>query len=179
MEHGPITLQREQAARLLGGGIRFFLGAALTASQTAGGYAPFALGLVAAAGPGLGGAAALAGTGVGALLFMEFAQALPHLAIAVLILTAATAFRGSSTLARPKVLALTAGGLSQAVWGIYVIQSLAPLEKLTPCRRVRTTDILFSPQAHSVARPGYRFPEASILIRVSYTLRMIRVEATL
>ena len=31
MEHGPITLQREQAARLLGGGIRFFLSAALTA----------------------------------------------------------------------------------------------------------------------------------------------------
>ena len=53
MEHGPITLQREQAVRLLGGGIRFFLGAALTASQTAGGYAPFALGLVAAAGPGM------------------------------------------------------------------------------------------------------------------------------
>ena len=133
MEHSPITLQKEQAVRLLGGGIRFFLGAALTASQTAGGYAPFALGLVAAAGPGLGGAAALAGTGVGALLFMEFAQALPHLAIAVLILTAATAFRGSPTLARPKVLALTAGGLSLAVWGIYVIQSLSPLEKLTPC----------------------------------------------
>ena len=133
MEHGQITLRREQAAQLLGGGIRFFLAAALTASQTVGGYAPFALGLVAAAGPGFGGGAALAGTGVGALLFMDFAQALPHLGIAVLILTAVTAFRGSKTLARPKVLALTAGVLSLAVGGIYVIQSLAPLEKLTPC----------------------------------------------
>ena len=49
MEHGPITLGKEQSARLLGWGIRFFLAAALTASQTPGGYAPFALGLVAAA----------------------------------------------------------------------------------------------------------------------------------
>ena len=133
MEHGQITLRRERAAQLLGGGIRFFLAAALTASQTVGGYAPFALGLVAAAGPGFGGGAALAGTGVGALLFMDFAQALPHLGIAVLILTAVTAFRGSKTLAQPKALALTAGVLSLAVGGIYVIQSLAPLEKLTPC----------------------------------------------
>ena len=48
MEHGPITLGKEQSAKLLGWGIRFFLAAALTASQTPGGYAPFALGLVAA-----------------------------------------------------------------------------------------------------------------------------------
>ena len=42
MEHGPITLGKEQSAKLLGWGIRFFLAAALTASQTPGGYAPFA-----------------------------------------------------------------------------------------------------------------------------------------
>lgn len=133
MEHGPITLQREQAARLLGAGIRFFLGAALTAGRTAGGYAPFALGLTAAAGTGLWGAAALTGNAVGALLFLEFSSALPHLAIAVLILTAASAFQGSALLARPKVQAVTAGLLSLAVWGIYVVQSLSPVEKLTPC----------------------------------------------
>ena len=65
MQHGQITLEREQSARLLSWGIRFFLTAALTASQTPGGYAPFALGFVAAAGPGAGGIAALAGAGVG------------------------------------------------------------------------------------------------------------------
>ena len=59
MEHSPITWERGQTARLLEVGIRFFLAAALTASQTAGGYAPFALGLVSAAGAGLPGAAAL------------------------------------------------------------------------------------------------------------------------
>ena len=133
MEHGPITLGKEQSARLLAWGTRFFLAAALTASQTPGGYAPFALGLVAAAGPGMGGAAALAGAGLGALLFMDFASALPFLATGVLILTAATAFQGSQRLTRPGVVALTAAMLFLAVGGIYVIQSLSPLRHLTPC----------------------------------------------
>ena len=133
MEHGPITLGKEQSARLLAWGTRFFLAAALTASQTPGGYAPFALGLVAAAGPGMGGAAALAGAGLGALLFMDFASALPFLATGVLILTAATAFQGSQRLTRPGVVALTVAMLFLAVGGIYVIQSLSPLRHLTPC----------------------------------------------
>ena len=133
MEHGPITLGKEQSARLLGWGIRFFLAAALTASQTPGGYAPFALGLVAAAGPGMNGAAALAGAGLGALLFLDFASALPFLAVGVLLLTAATAFQGSQKLTRPGAVAVTAAGLFLAVGGIYVIQSLSPLRHLTPC----------------------------------------------
>ncbi len=133
MRYGQITLEREQSARLLGWGIRFFLAAALTASQTPGGYAPFALGCVAAAGPGADGAAALLGTGVGALLFLDFADALPFLATAILILTAATAFQGTRMLAGRRVLPLTAAGLGMAVGGIYVIQSLSPLDHLTPC----------------------------------------------
>ena len=133
MEHSPITWERGQTARLLEVGIRFFLAAALTASQTAGGYAPFALGLVSAAGAGLPGAAALAGTAAGSLLFLEFSAALPHMAIAILILTAATSFRGVARLNGPRAQALIAAGLTLAVQGIYVAQSLAPLENLTPC----------------------------------------------
>ena len=110
MRYGQISLEREQSARLLGWGIRFFLAAALTASQTPGGYAPFALGCVAAAGPGADGAAALVGAGVGALLFLDFADALPFLATGILILTAATAFQGSRLLAGKRVLPLTAAG---------------------------------------------------------------------
>lgn len=133
MEHEQMTLGREQSARLLGCGIRFFLAAALTASQTPGGYAPFALGYVAAAGAGVEGMAALWGTGMGALLFLEFSAALPHLAVAVLLFAAATAFRGVAALNRPKILAATTAGLFLAVGGIYVLQSLAPLEDLVPC----------------------------------------------
>ena len=91
MRYGQIILEREQSARLLAWGIRFFLAAALTASQTPGGYAPFALGCVAASGPGAGGIAALVGAGLGALLFLDFANALPFMATAILIFTTATA----------------------------------------------------------------------------------------
>ena len=133
MEQGQITLDRQRTAQWVGNGVRFFLAAALTASQTVGDYAPFALGLMAAAGPGMAGGFALAGTGLGALLFMDFADALPHVAVAVLILTAATSFQGSAFWMRPRVLAWTAGLLALAVWGVYVLQSLSPMEKLTPC----------------------------------------------
>ena len=75
---GPILKGR--AAELPAWGARFFLAAALTATQIPGGYAPFALGCVAACGPGPAGIAALLGAGAGALLFLDFSSALPFLA---------------------------------------------------------------------------------------------------
>ena len=133
MEHGQVMLKQNRSARLVAWGVRFFLAAALTASQMPGGYAPFALGCVAAAGAGMEGAAALAGTLTGSLLFLDFGAALPHLAVAVLIVAAATAFRGTAALNRPAVSAGVAAGLFLAVGGIYVLQSLSPLEELTQC----------------------------------------------
>ena len=133
MAQGAITWKQEQSARLLGWGIRFFLAAALTASQTTGGYAPFALGSVAAAGAGGDGLAALLGTALGAGLFLDFADALPHLAAGLLILTAATAVRGTSIPEKPWFLPLSAGGISLCISGIYVLQALAPLNHLGPC----------------------------------------------
>ena len=61
MGHRDMIWSRHQPAQLLAWGIRFFLAAALTATQTPGDYAPFALGCVAACGPGAGGIAALLG----------------------------------------------------------------------------------------------------------------------
>ncbi len=133
MQHGHITLEREQSARLLSWGIRFFLTAALTASQTPGDYAPFALGCAAASGAGGGGIASLVGAGLGAALFLDFASALPFLAAAVLVFTTATAFRGSAIARKAWFVPVTAAGFSLAVGGIYVIQSLSPLDHLTPC----------------------------------------------
>lgn len=133
MRYGQITLEKEQSARLLGWGIRFFLTAALTASRTPGGYAPFALGCIAAAGPGADGGAALLGGLVGAVLFVDFADALPFLAAGILILTAATAFQGTRFLSGRRVMALTAAVLFLVVSGIYVLQSLSPWDRLTPC----------------------------------------------
>lgn len=128
-----IAWKREQSAQLLFGGIRFFLAGALTATQTAGGYAPFALGCVAAAGPGFGGGAALAGASLGALLMMEFADALAFCATAILIYTASMAFQGLPVLERPIVMPLLSGLMVLSVGGIYVMQSLSPEKMVAPC----------------------------------------------
>ena len=133
MQHGQVVLEREQSARLLTWGIRFFLTAALTASQMPGGYAPFALGCVAASGPGAEGVAALIGAGVGAVLFLDFASALAFLATAILIFTTATAFRGMRLAEKPLFLPLTGAGLFFAVQLIYLLQALPPMEQVGPC----------------------------------------------
>ena len=133
MEYRELIRGRQQAARPLAWGIRFFLTAALTASQTPGDYAPFALGCVAACGPGAEGIAALLGAGVGAVLFLDFAAALPFLAAAILIFTTAAAFQGLKLLDGPWFHPLAGAGLFLAVSGIYVLQSLSPLRDLGPC----------------------------------------------
>ena len=175
MEHGQTTLGREQSMRLMVWGIRFFLAAALTASRTPGGYAPFALGVIAAAGAGADGAAALAGAAAGAVLFLDFAEALPHLATGVLILTAATAFRGVKAVLRPRVQAAMSGCIFLAVSGIYVLQSLAPLEDLTPCLAAAGLTIaatwffqpLLQPENDRPAAEGVLFLSAAFLLALT------------
>jgi len=128
---GIMTWERAKTAQLLEGGIRFFLTAALTASHTPGGFAPFALGCVAAAGEQVG--VSLAGAAMGALLFLPFAEALPFLAEALLIVTCAAAFRDTGLAGKPLFLPLVAGGLVLAVGGIYAAQSLEPAGRLAGC----------------------------------------------
>jgi stage II sporulation protein E len=148
------TFSREQNVRILGWGIRFFLAAALTAAQLPGGYVPFALGCVSAAGPGAEGMSALLGAGVGMFLFLDFNSGLAQLAAAILICTAATAFRGLRISEKPSFGPLCAAGLFLAVKGIYVIQSANPIKDLFPCL---TAVILTGISAWSYAplmRPG-------------------------
>lgn len=175
MEHRQVMLEQNRSARLVAWGVRFFLAAALTASQMRGGYAPFALGCVAAAGAGMEGAAALAGTLTGALLFLDFGDALPHLAVAVLIVAAATAFRGTTVLNRPAVSASVAAGLFLAVGGIYVMQSLSPLEELTQCLAAAGLTgasawffrPLLWPETERPASEGVLFLAAALLLALS------------
>ena len=131
--HGQITLDHARAARFLNGGVRFFLAAALTAAGIAGGGAPFALGFTAACGAGLDGMCALAGSAVGALVFLDFSSGLAHIAVAILIYTAAAAFRGLRLTERAAFMPAMAAAMTLAVEGIYAAQSLSPLEHLTPC----------------------------------------------
>ena len=172
MEYGSMSIQRLQSGRWLNWGIRFFLTAALTASQTAGGYAPFALGCIAAAGPGADGAAALLGGVTGALLFLDFQQVLALAAIGILILTAATAFRDTAFLQKPWVLPVLAAGMVLAVGGIYVLQSLDPLSHAAPCAAASVlTGVsahfftrLFQPEEDRLAPEGLLFLGAALTL---------------
>lgn len=174
MEHGPMTLQRLRSGRWPGWGIRFFLTAALTASQTVGSYAPFALGCVAAAGPGADGAAALLGGVAGALLFMEFSRVLAFAAVGVLVLTAVTAFQDTALLRRGWVLPVLSAVMVLAVEGIYVTQSLSPEDELTPCAAAA---ILTGVSAHflrSLFRPSddRLAPEGLLFLGAALTLAL-------
>lgn len=126
-------LNEEQSVRLFSRGIQFFLAAALTASQTPGGYAPFALGCVVASGAGGEGLFALLGTLVGAVLFLNFSAGLAHLAAAVLICTVAVTFRGLKIAKKVWFFPFCAASILLAVRGIYVIQSASPVRELLPC----------------------------------------------
>lgn len=165
----------EQSVRLFSRGIQFFLAAALTASQTPGGYAPFALGCVAASGAGGEGLFALLGTLVGALLFLNFSAGLAHLAAAVLICTATVAFRGLKAAKRAWFFPLCAGGLLLAVRGIYVLQSASPIRDLLPCLTAvlltaiaaRGYDALFRPSAAHPSPDALTFLAATLLCALS------------
>lgn len=165
MEHETVEVRRVRPEQWVGWGIRFFLTAALTASQTVGGYAPFALGCMAAAGPGADGAAALLGGVIGALLFLEFQRMLALAAVGILVLTAATAFRETAFWHRSWVLPGAAAVMVLAVGGIYVTQSLDPLAEAAPCVAAAALtgvsayffDRLFQPEAGKLAPEGLLF----------------------
>ena len=77
-----------------GSGVLFHFGAGLVLSQAEflNGYAPFALGFLAASGPGAEGFAALCGSVLGYLLGMGFSSALRYTAAAILIFSVSFAF---------------------------------------------------------------------------------------
>lgn len=114
-------------------GVRFFLTAALCAARIGGGEAPFALGCVAAAGPGAGGIAALLGCGMGLALFLDFASGLIQLGSAILIAAAMTALQGTKLAEKRGFAPVCSGGLYFAVKGIWVLRSADPAAGLPLC----------------------------------------------
>lgn len=165
-----LTLDREQSARLAGWGIRFFLAAALTAAQFPEAGAPFALGCVAAAGAGGAGMAALLGTGLGTLLFLPFDQGLPHLAVAVLMVTTATALHGLKLLRRQWAVPFCAAALYLTVHLMYVVQSLSPLERLPACLIAAVLTGASAWAYGPLLEPGRASPEPNALRFLAVTL---------
>ena len=92
MKRGELAVKLERWEPLAPCAACFLLTAVLCGAQLFGGYAPFALGLVAAAGSGKRGLAALLGGVAGALVFLDFSHALRTLAVVVLLYTANNAF---------------------------------------------------------------------------------------
>ena len=84
MKRGELAVKLERWEPLAPCAACFLLTAVLCGAQLFGGYAPFALGLVAAAGSGKRGLAALLGGVAGALVFLDFSHALRTMAVAEL-----------------------------------------------------------------------------------------------
>lgn len=109
--------------RLIRCAIHFLLAAILSGSQIFGGYAPFGLAFVAAAGAGMEGLSALLGLLVGAFLFMEFTAAMKYLAIAILIFSVSLAFFDTKLYRRQPFLPLSTAACTAAVGFVYWAQA--------------------------------------------------------
>lgn len=111
--------------------LRLFIGAALSANQIFGGYAPFALGFLSAMGDGAGGLAALSGLLLGAAFWMRFPRALRLAAAAVLIFCANISFADTKPMQRPLFRPFFTGGIMAAVEVIYLVSGHADLVEWT------------------------------------------------
>lgn len=103
--------------------VRFLLAAILAGSQIFGGYAPFALGFVAAAGSGMEGLCALLGLMTGALLFMPFLSAMKYIAAAILIFSVSVAFYDTKLYRKNAFLPLITAACTAAVGFVYLSRS--------------------------------------------------------
>ena len=88
----PLVLESAWVALASQCATRFLLSAVLAVGDILGGYSPFALGFVAASGPGAGGFFALLGASMGYLLSKPLVDAFRYLATAILIYAVAFAF---------------------------------------------------------------------------------------
>lgn len=93
----------------------------LTAAQFASAHAPFALAMVAAAGPGQAGFLCLLGAAAGSWLFLDFQPGLRFLAACVLIFSTNTAFYDTRLYAHPAFRPLAAAIATALVQSVYLL----------------------------------------------------------
>ena len=123
MKRGELAVKLEKWERFVPCIICFLLAAVLFGARLFGGYAPFALGLIAAAGSGRRGLSALAGGVLGALLFLDFSHALRALAVALLLYTANNAFCETRWYRHRLFLPISTAALYLSVEFVYLLQS--------------------------------------------------------
>lgn len=127
----PFAPRRGTIATLLTCAARGLLGVLLAGARLFGGYAPFAVGMTAAAGAGWEGFAALAGVAGGALLFLDFPHALRTVACCVLLFTANNAFCELNAYRKPWFLPAMTALLQLSVEAIYVLRSGSAAETVS------------------------------------------------
>lgn len=118
-----LVRNRRTTEYMAGCALRFLLCALLVGAQLRGGYMPFALGFMAAAGAGSCGLFALLGALAGAWLFLDFSQGLRFLAAALLLYTASNAFAGAKVAERRLFWPLMTAGLTASVETVYLLQT--------------------------------------------------------
>ena len=123
MKRGELAVKWGRWERAIPCAGAFLLAAVLFGAQLFGGYAPFALGLIAAAGSGKRGLAALLGGVLGALAFLDFSHALRALAVAVLLYTANNAFCETKWYRSRFFLPVMTALMHVAVEFVYLLQS--------------------------------------------------------
>ena len=122
MKGMELLRSREWSGKFVDCTLRFALAAVLSGAQVFGGYAPLALGLTAAAGPGVKGLSAFLGASAGAFVFLPFSHALRTFAAAVLIFTANNAFFDLKIYQKRAFLPLLAAGMMLSVEFVYVLR---------------------------------------------------------
>ena len=125
MKGMELLRSKEWSGKFVDCALRFALAAVLSGAQVFGGYAPLALGLTAAAGPGVRGLSAFIGASAGAFLFLPFTHALRTFATAVLIFTANNAFFDLKLYRKRFFLPLMAAGMMLSVEFVYVLRDPA------------------------------------------------------
>lgn len=119
MQNFPrVSPRLRQLARPLGQMLLTFL---LSAAQLSRTYAPFALAMVALAGPRLGGLMCLLGAAGGALVFFDFQPGLRFLASAILIFSVSTACYDTRLYARPAFRPAASAAAAALVQSVYLL----------------------------------------------------------
>lgn len=115
--------KKDVSGKIVDSAIHFLFPAIFAGASLFGGYAPFAVGSVAAAGQGRRGMSALLGCAAGALLFLDFSHALRTIAAAVLLYTANNAFYDLKIYQKKLFLPALSAVLMLSVEFVYVIKS--------------------------------------------------------
>lgn len=120
---GQVRLPASAVALWTQAGIHFLLAAVLSGAVLLGDCAPFGVAFVGAAGSGLWGMAALAGTCLGSVCLLELTQGLRCASAATLTFAVAFAFYDWKPLRRPWAMPLVAGAINAATGLIVRSQS--------------------------------------------------------